>query len=189
MALVRDLERGRLPPSALCTPGNSCLPSLTPLPRSAYGALGLHPSTAAAKPLEKALAKALPHMRRGEHGALLSALATAASAGWHLCAHCIAWGWARGAGWLLGRAALGRERAESQARLPCRVQACTCCPLPPAALRLRPLQPGRGEDARKAVRAVLPPLLKDGSQLLGHALLSWSRRACFGGFLLPAMYQ
>ena len=55
--------------------------------------------------------------------------------------------------------------------------------LPPAsshlllAARLPPLPPRRGEDARKAVRAVLPPLLKDGSQLLGHSLLSWSRRA------------
>lgn len=44
----------------------------------------MHPSAAAAKPLEKAIVKAVPHMRRGEHAVLLGALATAALAGWHL---------------------------------------------------------------------------------------------------------
>lgn len=93
----------------------------------AYGALNTHPSAAAAKPLEKAIVKAAPHMRRGEHAVLLSALATAAAAGWHL-----------------------------------------------------------GDDARKAVRGVLPPLLKDGPQLMGHALLSWSR---LGGELEKELFE
>ncbi|PRW57908.1 hypothetical protein C2E21_3330 [Chlorella sorokiniana] len=93
----------------------------------AYGALNGHPGAAAAKPLEKAIVKAVPHMRRGEHAALLSALATAGAAGWNL-----------------------------------------------------------GDEARKAVRGVLQPLLKDGSQLMGHALLSWSR---LGGELDKELFE